>query len=560
MQVTWKNGNLLVEPAGVSVENFPLDWIDGFSSKTLDEISMTLFSKSYGEVKTWRFRTDSVEKTRIENAHYTRREYAWRHLCRDGVIRLQSGKQSVFWRGIYYPDLGIYGRLGGATSRGVGSGSHPNFLSAVETIGRPNLTAKDTVMELILASINLVFPHTLVAPVPIITLDHLDQNGIKAIFTVGGPDGGQPLPPDTIGIGTLSSLGSPWYNHPEPYENPYHAPGERFFLLPEVKKADFHPAVIAIQQQDEPAYTSVYEDRFHLIKANTGKAVFCTYNWGAFYDAASPLYKLVRGKRIRPIANVTDIYCSDLYGYTPEETSSFREFGPHRETVWTLVDRHRAEVEELSAELGRPFYKPRWLVLQGYGRATKNRPDQPIVPDPQYMFAQIWAAVCLGCTGVAIYLQHTAGSEASNARLRAKDPKAPLIEGIAPGGTNADVWQAMADAYKLIERYEPILLEESIGVNLSEPKKVLTLLKQKGATFYIFALNCYREKITTEIFFYLLPGKNWRWRNGRSATKEFHTVEGPGTFSFEPFELKIFEVERVDLEPPSSPTDLKLGQ
>ena len=286
---------------------------------------------------------------------------------------------------------------------------------------------------------------------------------------------------------------------------------------------------------------------FDLIKEHTDKAVFCCFNWGVFYNSTFPVYRLLRKSIIHPIASVTDIYVSDLYVHVKNYkyfNRCFRDFGDPTSNVWRIVDRHRAETEELSKGLGQTFDKPRWLVLDGYGPRSRNIQGR-VVPDPDFMRAQIWAAVCLGVTGISIYLQHAASSEASKHRILDKNPNGIWHEGIAPDGPNADTWQAMADAYRFIARYEKALLQETIDVAISSDERILTLLKQDGRKFYLFTVNTYRRDISAIFDFAIFPGSKVFIVNSISGLKAGSIIEGERRMYYHPFEVKILELESV---------------
>ena len=542
MIVRFRDSKLIVETANVSLKNYPLDWIEGLKHLAVDEISRQLFGIPYEEIRDWEFTTQGQNFSNIRNIQYKKRNYAFNHVTNDGDLSGIASEKSFFWRGIYYPDIGSAGRLGGGSAKGHGTGRQPGFLNYRDLSGayKADLVAKDMTASLVDSSINVVFPFTLQVPPPPVTLDHLQRNGLKAVFSLGGPNGGQPLPSTVVGVGPISNLGSTWYNYPDKYVNEYHAPGESFELTKVLHLANSHQAVIGILQQDEPVYTEVFDRRYNFVKSLTNKPVFCTYNWGNFYASSSPEYRALRSSRIRPIARVTDIYSNDLYIHTPAR-GSFREFGDPQSNIWRLVDRHRAEIAELTTELGN-FTKPVWMTLQGFGKATVAQPDVPLVPDPEFMFAQIWGAVCLGASCIAIYLMHTAASDASNFKRRSSDRNAPLIQGISPLGPNKDTWNGMAKAYRLIEKYEKILLTETIEVSVSSNEFVIILIKEHKKRFFLFCLNCFRENHTATIAFDVLPGSVWRWRNLRTS-EAYALTTGTAELRFSPFELKIIEVE-----------------
>lgn len=547
MNVSYHESKLVVDPPSIVVRNYPLHWIEGFRDASIDEISLTLFGRPYSEMKGWEFVTNRGQKFySAQTITYGRLSYRWKHVTAQGTIATQYGPDSRIWRGIYYADLGVYGRLGGGAKSHPGSGRNSNFLNYRDENGKvcSDLNATNTMGDILRAHVNLLFPFTVQVPPPQVTLDYLQDHGLKSVFSLGGPKGGQPLSPKTIGTGSTSKLGSVWYNHPGPYINERHAPGEKFHLLNEVERADKHPAVLAIQQQDEPVYTDVYNDRYNLIKSLTRKPLFAVVNWGAFYNSSSPVMKAVRKKRLYPFAHVTDIYCSDPYIWTSDQSSSFRKFGDYRSNIWRLVDRHRAEIAELSAALKYQYEEPRWLVLQGHGKGSKELPDDVSLPDPAFMHAQIWGAVCLGATGIAIHLQHTAASIASNRNRRSSNPRAPLINGIAPYGPHADTWEAMSDAYRLIEKYEEILVRESIAVECVENHHILAVIKEMENRFFMFLLNAYREVVKTKVNFTVLPGKRYLFQD-LFAAGPAKVSDGGEIFSFAPFELKILEISEI---------------
>lgn len=547
MRVKWSENKIIVEPSGVEVVNYPLDWIEGLEEFSPDEASRLIFQKPYAELESWCFRTSIEGSSVSKKISYGKRNYAWNHLQEDGGIgNTYIPGKSFFWRGVYFPDLGIYGRLGGAHGKRLGSGRFGNLLNYRNPDGSSNqsLRSRNTTQQLLDSHINFIIPGYLFTPPTDVTLHYLHNVGLKAIFNLGGPKGGQPLPKGTVGIGKLSDLGSVWYNHPKAYVNEYHAPGEKFYLTEQLSLANKYSSVIAIQQQDEPRYTDTYKERYNLIKEHTRKAVFCTFNWGTFYNSNRLRYKIKGSKIIRPIALVTDIYCSNLYIYHVANKYALRDFGDSKSNVWRLVDRHRTEVEELSKELGRSFDKPRWLVLQGYGSRSQKTQGR-VVPDPDFMRAQIWATVCLGVTGIAIYLQHTTGSEASMHRIMLKNPDGFWHEGIAPYGPNADTWQAMAEAYKGIARYENALLQETIDVAISSDERILTLLKQDGRKFYLFTVNTYRKEMSAIFDFTVFPGSKLLLANSVSGFKAGSTIEGERHIYYRPFEVKMFELERI---------------
>jgi len=555
MIVRYLNSKLVVEQKNVMLKNYPLDWIEGLEKFSVNDISHKLFGIPYDELNEWQFITPDTSRSitnkrtfKTRTIFYKRRSYIWNHVTENGVIANKVGKHSRFWRGIYFPDLGINGRLGGAKNNKPGTGKHPNFLKYHTSSGdvKTDVSSTDMTSSLIEAAINLIYHFTLEVPPTNITLDHLQQNGLKLVYNLGGPRGGQPLTHSIFGIGETSEQGSTWFNYPKLYVNNYHAPGESFNLLKEISVADTHPTVIAILQQDEPVYTEIFKERFDLIKTLTRKPVFCTYNWGDFYNSPSLRYKMFRSKRIRPIAHVTDIYSNDLYIYTPNK-KSFKNFGDPQSNIWRLVDRHRVEISELEKELGS-FMKPVWMTVQGYGFATESKPEIPLVPDPDFMFAQIWGAVCLGATAVATYLMHTASSDVTNLNRRAKDKNAPLVHGISPIGPGKDSWYAMAKAYKLIEQYENILLTETIFVSVCEDGHVVTLLKEVHEKYYIFALNCFRDNYEILFSFDVLPGNRWQWKNlqdNKLSSVAFIQSTGSEKMRFSAFELKIIEVQSV---------------
>lgn len=541
MIVRLQGSKPVVDEKNVILKNYPLNWIEGLQKYSVDEISQKIFGTPYSQLMEWEFTTLEPNLSFKKQVNYKRRKYSWTHVTKSGIRSNYIDRDSHIWRGIYYPDIGAAGRFGGANEAGPGNGRHPGFLNYRDRFGkyRRDLVSPDMTSSLIDSAINLVFPSTLQVPPPLVTLDHFEKNGIKVVYSLGGPKGGQPLSRNMVGIGKTSKLGSTWYNHPNAYVNNRHAPGETFRLIEALKRGNSHPAVIAFLQQDEPVYTNIYSERYEIIKEWTSKPVFCTFNWGDFYASKSPLYQSLRKKRIRPIARVTDIYSNDLYIFR-NRPKSFKNFGDPKSNIWRLIDRHRAEIEELRSEL-RDFDKPVWMTLQGFGIATSGKPDAPVIPDPKFMFAQIWGAICLGATGIALYLMHNASSDASNFKRRSKNPRAPLIQGISPIGPNGEAWFAMKYAYQLIEKYEHILLTETIEVPLCKDGHIVTLLKEYQGKFYIFCLNCFRDEHITSLAFNVLPGKAWEWKDLRS-NMSFKLSRGVEIFRFSPFELKIIEV------------------
>jgi hypothetical protein len=558
MKVTFQSGKLIVDPSNIVLQNYPLDWINGFDGADVDFISQAIFGKPYKEMKNWEFLTTQGPGRQTRRViRYGRRSYEWKHVTDNGAIAKQKQPVSRIWRGVYYSDLGRYGRLGGARGKNPGKGRNPNFLNYRDTAGnlKTDLMARDTMDALLAANVNFLFPFTMLVPPPDVTLDFLESKGVKAIFSVSGPKSGQPLPKTMIGIGETSSIGSVWYNYPGPYVNDRHAPGETFYLKAEIQRAQAHNAVIAVLQQDEPVYTDILGERYRLIKALTHKPVFSTCNWGEFYNSRSPAMRMVREQRLSPFAEASDIYCSDPYIWSPS-TREFKDFGDYRSNVWRLVDRHRAEIRLFEKTRGCLYDKPRWIVLQGFGSGTPEKPDTVSLPDPSFMFAQIWTAICLGATGLAIYLQHTAASDASNLGRRAADPKAPLIEGISPYGPHADVWASMADAYRYIARFEKVLMEETIEIQIASDSRILTMIKQMDNGFLIFAVNTYRESIECDFDFSVLPSARFLW-NDVFQVGLTSVADGPVPIKFSPFQLRCLKV--MPDNPLLAPGNLRFG-
>ena len=57
MRVKWSKNKIVVDPIGVEVANYPLDWIEGLEDFIPDEVAGVIFKKPYAELESQRFRT-----------------------------------------------------------------------------------------------------------------------------------------------------------------------------------------------------------------------------------------------------------------------------------------------------------------------------------------------------------------------------------------------------------------------------------------------------------------------------------------------------------------------
>lgn len=541
MRVEFVNNKLKLKN-NFSLHNYPLHWIKNCEAMDVEDIAKLIFNESSNKLKEWKFSSSNV----MGDVRYGVCTYVNNHIARTSQISSFYNRDSMFLRGIYYADLGKYGRLGGASARGVGKGVNETFLK----FKGKTFKSFDTRKYLIESKINVVFPFTLHAPAPDVTIRHLfggddglETNRIYTIFSLSGPHSGQPLQSGR-GQGRASSVGSIWYNHPNEYRNPRHAGLEIFSLDRELQRAEKPPGVLAILMQDEPVFTEEFKEKYLYIKKKTRKIVFSTYNWGAYYGSKDSFYKKKRIDVLAPFAQYSDLYMNVLYSFTPKK-HDFDDVDHPEDTTLHLKKRLEEEkyIIESSYEsaTGLKYDKPFCTVLQGFGTTSRKDINFPIMPDPDYMRAQIWTAVCCDYVGISFFAQANESNKVSLLISRERDPVYPNIEGISPFSNDSSPWYAMAENFRLISKFESVLLSNVVHIyGLLSNEKIAYTLREHDGFIYLFMINMFRATESASIFFHFLRGDFWSVADVLKGIR--FSCSGTKSISFSKFELKIYQI------------------
>jgi hypothetical protein len=251
---------------------------------------------------------------------------------------------------------------------------------------------------------------------------------------------------------------------------------------------------------------------------------------------------------INSISRVTDIHVSDPYLYTKNPDSNFfrtfRDFGNPTNTIFHLIDRIKSEIIEFKAETNDEQTKPLWLVLQGYGEVSDHPSHNLHIPDADYMYAQIWGAICLGATGIFIYSQHNAGTEAYKRRALYSNSNSPLYEGVSHAN-HVQTWNAISRAYRLIKMYESVLLQETVSIEISNDERIITLTKALDDNIFIFSLNTYRKTLNVELELWVLPHSAVLRILPDGEVISIGQNNNALSMTYQPFELNVFKLIRM---------------
>lgn len=535
-----------------SLVNYPLHWIKNCEAMEVEGIARLIFNEPYSKLEQWEFSSSDVIRTKGVTVRYGVCAYVNNHISRMSQINSVYNKDSIFLRGIYYSDLGKYGRLGGASTRGVGKEVNKTFLKFKNSTDELVYESVDTRQHLIESKINVVFPFTLHVPAPEVTINHLYGGHIHTIFSLSGPHSGQPLS-NRKGLGETSSLGSIWYNK-RGYINPRHAGGETFYLDSELRRAENSLGVLAILMQDEPFFTDIFKEKYLYIKEKTKKIVFSAYNWGAYYGSKDPFYNEKRIDVISPFAQYSDLYMNVLYSFTPRRYDFDAVDRPQDTTIHLkkrLEEEKRIIESSYESATGFKYNKPFCTVLQGFGTASRVDIEIPVMPDYDYMRAQIWTAICCDYVGISFFAQGNYSNEVSWLVKREKEAAPLKTEGMFPPlrdkagrliQKDLEPWYGMAENFRLISGLEPVLLSNIVHIHgLVSSEKIAYTLREHGDFIYLFMINMFRATESASIFFHFLRGDSWKvvdvLRGGSFS------CSGTKSVFFSKFELKIYRIE-----------------